>query len=263
MRFAGGIERRDPASSVLRLGTMLVRAGREALSGAIQVRDRELEYNIVVSGGSVSGLRLGGKLFGQSKHDIPFIEKTALKLFSLSRPHVLWQPSQNRIENRFGISSGYIVLNGVTSRRDLFAPLQLVKRMPVETLSVGAAKMNLIRQLPLDSAEIQFLERLRVPTPIPMILWKRGLEPSHAGALLVALNLLGVFQTCTPGNTIITTEYQVGNVIVVHLKDGKISRARIHQFIIPGQSVIPGVVLLLITVCDMGMSLGVQLHAAI
>ena len=189
------IERSDTASPVLRLGSMLINARRESLSGAIEVRDQRHRYTVFVSGGTVSGLLVNGRVFGRSRQEIPFVEKTALTLFSLRRPHVLWQPEQSKYENEIGISSGYIVLNGVANRRDLFAPLQLVKRMPVETLSIGSAKMKYVRQLPLDSSETRFVENLRVPTPIPMILWKRGLEPSRAGALLVALNLIGVFDS--------------------------------------------------------------------
>lgn len=194
MAHGSQTERRDPASPILRLGSMLVKASRECLCGAIEVREKDSDYSVHLSGGGVTGLRLRGKLIGTSEFDIPLIEQAVERLFSLGRPHVIWHPEPVRLKESVAIPAKRMVLKGIYNRRDLFAPLVLLKRLPTETLCIRRTQMNYVRRLPLGPAELQFAQNLVVPTPIPMILWKRGLEPSRAGALLVALNLLGVFE---------------------------------------------------------------------
>lgn len=201
MRLSNQTERRDPASFVLRLSHLLVRADRKTLSGAIEVRDDETSYTVTISNGAVSGLLVDGNLVGGTHSPMMFVKETVLKLFALARPLVYWRPAPGLGGSNCGVRSRAIAVNGVLQRRDLFAPSQLIERLPVEVLHIQSPKMNLVKRLPLTADEMAFLNKLTVPTPVPMILWKRGLEPSHAGALLIALNLLGVFGACwVPGD---------------------------------------------------------------
>ncbi|MCP4675348.1 MAG: J domain-containing protein [Deltaproteobacteria bacterium] len=161
------------------------------MSGRIEVHDRGKTHAIQIAEGAIHGVQSE-----ESKKNRVALGLTQYleRLFSLQRPHVLWSPSDNATRGAFEIDPQYVILGGVTMRRDLWRPLPLIERIPAETLRVDPERLHAIRRLPFSSEEIEFLKRLTIPAPIPMILWKRGLEPEHAGALLVALNLLGLFE---------------------------------------------------------------------
>jgi hypothetical protein len=194
MTRAGGRERRDPFSPVLRLGTVLTRVRREGTSGWVEVRDAGRVHRIRVARGAIADVRLGGSGLGRADAGgaDDRIELRAAKLFVLPRPHSIWIPGQRPPRARAAIDPLAVVLGGVTARRDLFDPVKLVERVPADTLTARPERVEQLRRtVALTPAEQAFLERLERPTPISMILWKRGLEPRHAGALLVALNLVG------------------------------------------------------------------------
>ena len=187
------MERRDPISPVLKLGTVLASARRDGRTGLIEVRDRGHVHKISIRAGSIVDVAVDGSLVEQPRPYDPFPAYTkAASLFTLPRPHIVWTPGSKDARGRV-LDPMRVVLGGVTGRLDLFDPTTLVDRIPVQTLSIPKHKMHLIGELPLTRPEREFLHRLQVPTPIPMALWKRGLDPRYAGALIVALNLLGVW----------------------------------------------------------------------
>ncbi len=187
------IERRDPASSILRLGTLFGKVHRLGQSGEMEVRDRGRKHVIRFVNGAISELYLDDKKIKLSILSTKEIQYQIEHFFCLPRPHVLFFPLPMTESSFHTVRPEAIVLNGINSRRDLFNPLKLIERIPVNTLCLDTSKRQLFRRLPLEKDELALIERLEVPTPISMILWKRGLEPTHAGALLVALNLLGAF----------------------------------------------------------------------
>jgi hypothetical protein len=188
-----GMERRDPISPVLRLGTVLANARRDGRTGLIEVQDRGHVHEISIRAGSIVDVTVDGSLVEQPRPHDPFPAYTkAASLFALPRPHIIWTPGSMETRARV-LDPMRVVLGGVTGRRDLFDPVVLLERIPVQTLSIPKHKTHLIEELPLTRREREFLYRLQVPTPIPMALWKRGLDPRYAGALIVALNLLGVW----------------------------------------------------------------------
>jgi len=167
------------------------------MSGRIEVHDQGKTHAIQIAGGAINGVQSEEPRSRAGLGLSRYLER----LFSLQRPHVLWSPSNNALGGGIEIDPQSVVLGGVTMRRDLWRPLPLIERIPAETLRVDPERLHAILRLPFSSEEIEFLRRLTVPAPIPMILWKRGLEPEHAGALLVALNLLGLFEeTWRPGD---------------------------------------------------------------
>ena len=193
MTYPGGMERRDPISPVLKLGSVLARVRRDSNTGLIEVRDRGHVHKISIRSGSIVDVAVDGSLVDQPRVYDPFPAYTkAASLFALPRPHVVWTPGSRDTRGRV-LDPMRVVLGGVTGRLDLFDPTSLVERIPVQTLSIPKHKMHLIGDMPLTRPEREFLQRLQVPTPIPMALWKRGLDPRYAGALIVALNLLGVW----------------------------------------------------------------------
>jgi hypothetical protein len=92
-----------------------------------------------------------------------------------------------------------VVLSGVLRRQDLFDPKPLVERIPVNALKLSETGIARLRNLKITPLEKQFITALVVPTPTAMAFWKRGLPPTHAAAMVVALNLLGCFEAWRPG----------------------------------------------------------------
>jgi len=193
MTASFGRERRDPVSPLLRLGTVLSRVRQDGESGWVEVRDDGRVHRIRVARGAIADVRLQGAGAGLDapEHDAR-VELRAVRLFGLQRPHAIWIPGGGAGRAPSVVDPLVVVLGGVTSRPDLFDPVRLAKRVPVETLSADPERVaRLRRSVSLAPGEEEFLRGLERPTPIPMILWRRGLDPRHAGALLVALNLMG------------------------------------------------------------------------
>jgi hypothetical protein len=189
-------ERRDPFSPVLRLGTVLSRVRQDGGSGWVEVRDKGRVHRIRVSRGAIADVRLQGVDSGLGGRDREGrLEQRAARLFGLPRPYAIWVPGRRVPGAASAVDPLAVVLGGVTARRDLFDPKKLVERVPAETLRAEPSRVDLLRRaVVLDDREQEFLRRISRPTPIPLILWKRGLDPRHAGALLVALNLIGFWE---------------------------------------------------------------------
>jgi hypothetical protein len=195
MSLPEAIERRDPISPVLRLGSVLSDARRGAMSGLVQIRDRGRIHLIKVVEGSIADVMVDDSTMNSARRLDPLtMHSRAARLFELPRPHILWSPTPMGTRESELVDPVRVVLSGVTGRRDLFDPRRLVERIPVQTLSISLEMLPAVRRMPLTREEIGFLSRLTIPTPIPMILWKRGLDPRHAGALVVALNLVGIWE---------------------------------------------------------------------
>jgi hypothetical protein len=191
------IERRDPVSGVLRLGSALAEARRLGRSGEVQVSDRGCRHTVRLLAGSIAEVvamdgagevpQPGGPRAGA------LLRERLQALFLLARPNVIWTPNEPATLRGPHIDPAAAVVEGVTRRRELFDPRRLVERIPVDTLRLDERALAEARRLPLAVEERAFLARLVRPTPIALALWKRGLEPGHAGALIVALNLLGLW----------------------------------------------------------------------
>lgn len=194
------IERRDPYSSVLSLSAALSEAKRARSSGRIMIKDRGLCHFVRIHDGAIFDVALDNKTDALAHTEKNSIKSKAVKLFNLPRPYVTWTQDASSKAMQQRIDPVSVVLNGVIARRDLFEPRSLAERIPVQSLKIDAARIEQLQRFPFSKEELRLLESLHVSTPIPMILWKRGLEPRHAGALLVALNVLGLWQdTWTPG----------------------------------------------------------------
>jgi hypothetical protein len=178
----------------LKLGTVFGSVRRQGQSGEMEVRDRGQKHVIRFVDGAISELYLDTEKIALSRLSSKEIQRQIEHFFCLPRPHVLFFPFPLPESSFNNIRPETIVLNGINRRRDLFNPLKLIERIPVSTLRIDYKNRQFFRRLPLEKDELALIERLEVPTPISMILWKRGLEPNHAGALLVALNLLGAFE---------------------------------------------------------------------
>ncbi len=193
MAAAPPIDRRDPCSPLLLLGEALGRARLERSSGWIDVGDRDRVHRIRVVEGAIAQVRLA-RNDGLRPAD-GALRQHAARLFSLPRPYPVWRPEAQGAVASGAIDPAAVVLAGVSSRSELFDPRALAERIPVETLVVPREVLGSARRfMPLSRADVAFLASLERPTPIPMILWKRGLDPRRAGALLVALNLLGLWR---------------------------------------------------------------------
>lgn len=188
MEAPSGIERRDPCAPLLRLGATLAAARREGSNGIVEVLEGGRAHTVRVVHGAIADVV---SEFGGPEREA--ISRRAARLFALERPRVAFTPLP------FGTSGGeladpdQVVVEGVRARGDLFDPLRLVERIPVRALRIGPEKRSLIARLGLAEDELELVEGLRIPTPIPLVLWKRGLDPRRAGALVVALNLVGAF----------------------------------------------------------------------
>jgi hypothetical protein len=188
MSAPSGIERRDPCGPVLRLGATLAAARREGSNGIVEVEEQGRVHTVRVVRGAIADVvsELGGP-------EREAISRRAARLFGLERPRVAFTPLP------FGRGGGeladpdQVVVAGVRARGDLFDPLRLVERIPVRALRLRPEKRALVARLGLADDELELLDRLRTPTPIQLVLWKRGLDPRRAGALIVALNLVGAF----------------------------------------------------------------------
>ena len=165
------------------------------MSGMILVKDRGRDHRISLIGGAIADVEMDDSTMNHLRRGDPFLmHSRAARLFELPRPHVTWEPGIDSGHRRELVDPVRVVLSGITGRRDLFEPRRLWERIPVASLSLSGDKLEALRRLPFTREEKTFLSRLEVPTPIPMIIWKRGLDPRHAGSLLVALNLLGVWK---------------------------------------------------------------------
>jgi limonene-1,2-epoxide hydrolase len=188
MSAPSGIERRDPCGPVLRLGAVLAAARRERSNGIVEVVDHGRAHTVRVVQGAIADVvsELGGP-------EREAVSRRAARLFGLERPRVAFTPLP------FGCGAGdradpdQVVVDGVRARGDVFDPVRLVERIPVPALRVRPEKRALIARLGLADDELELVDALRTPTPIQLVLWKRGLDPRRAGALIVALNLVGVF----------------------------------------------------------------------
>lgn len=188
------MERRDPAAGVLELGRVLASARKACRSGRVEVRDAGKVHAISIDTGAISDVSLDGAQSPPGEHEADSLKSRVKDLFGLERPHVLWFPESAERGGAQKLDSASVVLEGVSKRSDLFDPRPLVDRIPVDRLRVDPARASLLRHLKLKSEEFDFLRKLTVPTPVPMILWKRGLRPERAAVLLVALNLIGLFE---------------------------------------------------------------------
>ncbi|MCK9523272.1 MAG: J domain-containing protein [Proteobacteria bacterium] len=189
------IERRDPCSPVLQLGTALSQAQRSGESGWLEIQEGGRIHGVQISGGGVADVV-------SDRRDINALglREQMQHLFSLPRPKVIWMPDLTCMQRAPKASAAEVALRGILTRQDVFDPVQLAERIPVTTLRIDEAQLRALHPLGLTEREMDFLRQLRVPTPIPMILWKRGFAPQTAAALLMALNVIGVWRdTWRPG----------------------------------------------------------------
>ena len=176
---------------LLQLGTALTGAWRDGRSGRFEVRDGNRAHGVVLVDGAIRDVVLDGA--GPFANDL---ESRAAFLFALPRPHAIWLPGEAPAASASAptIEPEPVVLGGVAARADLFEPRLLAERIPALHLRLSGERIDHIRRaVRLRPEERRFLEGLLRPTPVAMLLWKRGLEPRRAGALLVALNLVGAF----------------------------------------------------------------------
>ncbi len=165
------------------------------------VRDRFKRYGIRVVDGIIRTTTWDDIETDLVQHHAVNIAHRVLQLFTLPRPQVCFSPMTNPNQHGAGINPGEVVINGLLARQDLFKPAVFAQRIPVDTLRLNIDQQGAVQRLPLSDEELAFLSRLYIPTPVPIILWKRGLNPRHASALIVALNLLGAFdEVWAPGD---------------------------------------------------------------
>jgi hypothetical protein len=188
MKIKNTIERRDPYAPVLNLGTALAAVQKQKKSGWLEIRERNKTHSIQMSGGAIADVISDTGLKATDIHE------QAAHMFTLVRPHVIWVPDSGCASKIPVADPARILISGVINRQDLFDPQVLVQRIPVKTLYIDPSLFPALRRLPLSRQELEFLYQLQIPAPIPMVLWKRGLNPRYAGALILALNLLGLWE---------------------------------------------------------------------
>lgn len=183
------VERRDPCAPVLQLGGALAAAHRERASGVVDVIDRGAAHRIRLVRGAITEVSSGPGGSGGEP-----LSRRAARLFQLERPRVLWTARPEDEGGGGAADPDQVVLQGVRTRADLFDPRGLAERIPVRALCVRPERRAAVERLELSDDEYVFVKSLQIPTPISLILFRRGLEPHRAGALLVALNLIGAFE---------------------------------------------------------------------
>ncbi len=198
MTAPNGIERRDPVSGLLMLGSTLASAGQHGLSGEIRIADRRHIYALRLIRGLVSAVVWHGRpLDGTGRATI---RNQACALFDLPRPLVTFDNAVLADGQLSSVHSDQVVVAGMLRRRDLFDPKPLVTRIPVTTLRLRDEGLMRLKGLWLSDSERMFVKRLRTPTPATLAFWKRGLLPKHAAALVIALNLLDCFEDWPAGD---------------------------------------------------------------
>ena len=135
-----GIERRDPASGVMTLGTLLGRALRLGESGEMEIRDGNRIHGIELTHGAISGLSADGKRLDWDGRELGRLGRWVEQFFYLPRPHVFFYPALAQKRSPLIIPTEPVLFKGVTRRRDLFNPVELTDRIPVETLWIDPAK---------------------------------------------------------------------------------------------------------------------------
>ena len=196
MTAPNGIERRDPVSGLLRLGRTLALAGHRELTCEVRVEDDHQTHILRLIGGFVADVVHQGRAAAPQSP----IRSRACALFDLRRPLVTVEDSDCSTGRLHAVHPEQVVLLGVLRRQDLFDPRPLVTRIPVNTLRLKDEGLVRVRSLGLSPEELDFVKRLRTPTPATLALWKRGLLPRHAAALVMALNLLDCFDEWQAGD---------------------------------------------------------------
>lgn len=192
MSSFNGIERRDPCKPILLLGTTLSAAKNTHASGKIVLQTHREQHHVQFADGKVSAVT---GPWG------PIDAERATDIFSLNRPVIRWENGASINSHSPLIDPAHLLVKGVAHRQELFDPISFVDRVPVETLQVDSSLLYELKKLPFSQNDIRFLKQLRLPTPIAMILWKRGLAPQQAASLLTALNLLGIWKNIwSPGD---------------------------------------------------------------
>lgn len=189
-----GIERRDPAAGVLRLGSALASAYEEARTGRITVTQGAFAGEFSLQEGLVTRIEVGRAPISPAGWTGTRGPGAVERLFGLERPRVLWRDDLPHRGQHGEMDPRWAVVVGVSARAEAFDPQRLVERIPVDVLKLRETELEHIKALPFLAEEREFFARLLKPTPVTMLLWKRGMEPRRAGALIVALNLLGAFR---------------------------------------------------------------------
>ena len=199
-------ERRDPASGFLQLGTTLAGAGRLGKTGEVRIQDQGRIHRVRLLGGTISDIRLddGGRYVTRDES----VKSRAERLFELKRPLVTFDDAICPDRPLLSLKLDQVVVSGILKRRELFIPNALVERIPVNTLKLNNHGNHVIRGLRLTPEERRFVGALSIPTPVAMALWKRGLPPQHAAALVMALNLLACFDEWDAGVLPRLSEFQ-------------------------------------------------------
>ena len=192
-----GVERRDPVSGVLMLGTILSRVSKRRETGYVAVRDHGREHSIKIVDGAIELIasdRVTDFLTEPNR-----IRSRVQELFALPRPLSVFAPCHIQGKCIGPVDPMAMIVKGIIKRADLFDPVVLMERIPHNALTLKLENKKYLQLLSLSDEEKKFVSCLDVPTPLAMLFWKRGLNPRHAGALVVALNLIGMFENWEPG----------------------------------------------------------------
>jgi hypothetical protein len=194
------MERRDPASGLIRLGVVLSALEKERRSGLLKVEDEGRTHLVLVSKGHIAGV-----YFDCDNTLMTGVQQLSSgdsleNLFASIRPKISFNDLPAVRNGYETVTADRVVLHGVASRLDLFDPRPLQERIPVDVLKLERDGLARAMNAGLSPKESEFVLSLHIPTPSAMALWKRGLKPRHAGALIVGLNLLGCFPEWEPGD---------------------------------------------------------------
>lgn len=200
MSSPNGIERRDPASGLLKLGAVLTDARQRRRSGWLLVTDQGERTLVHLQEGRILQIELRGQVLKPGAFGSVGLQRTLERLFVLPRPLVEFDEQGTSHLDGSPLDSQGVILGGVRRREDLFDPLRLVERIPVSAVSLTQETRDRLRRMGLTEGERTFIDSLRIPTPLPMALWKRGLQPKRAGAMVMALNLVGAFENWAAGD---------------------------------------------------------------
>ncbi len=179
---------------------MLTDARQRRRSGWLLVTDQGERTLVHLKEGRIVQIEFRGQVLKHGSFGLVGLQRILERLFVLPRPLVEFDERGDSHLDGSPLDSQGAILGGVRRREDLFDPVRLVERIPVSAVSLNSETRDRLRRLGLTEGERAFIDRLQIPTPLPMVLWKRGLQPKQAGAMVMALNLVGAFENWAAGD---------------------------------------------------------------
>lgn len=178
------VDRRDPFSSILQLGSTLVQACDNRLDKIIRLTVKHDVYSIILSSGKIRRVTGPQGIIDYSN---------AAELFALPRHLISSATCTHAFVHPNLFDPAELVLNGLHLRKDLLNAAVLESRIPVDSLQLSQSQIDALLSRPFLTQDIPFLAQLRKETPVQQIIWDSGIAPQRAAILITYLNVLGMW----------------------------------------------------------------------